>query len=199
MARALAPIVPLRRRGTDVADLSDDALIAACATGDPVARRALFEHHVDAIHRFLRRMWRGNDEAIADLLQTTFLSAYDSLSRFRAGGRVRPWLYGIAANVVRAHGRREGRRLRALAAIASWFRDEPSTTLEPWDRERLARLPDALLALPHDLRAAVVLVDLEGQSAREAAFALDVPEGTIWRRVFHGRRRLRELVEESGR
>jgi DNA-directed RNA polymerase specialized sigma24 family protein len=58
----------------------------------------------------------------------------------------------------------------------------------------LARLPEAIAELPHDLRAAFVLVDLEGEKGTAAAEALDVPEGTLWRRVFHARKALREAL-----
>lgn len=197
--RPLARIVPLRRPGTTVSELGDAALIAAVATADPVARAALFEHNVDAIHRFVARLLHGNAQVVDDLVQATFLAAYRSVGRFRPGGRVRSWLYGIAANVVRDHARREGRRLRAMSTIAEWIRDEPVAAIDPWDRERLARLPAAIDALPHDLKAVLVLVDLEGQSTREASAALGVPEGTIWRRVYHARRRVRAHVDEVPR
>jgi RNA polymerase sigma-70 factor (ECF subfamily) len=199
VSQPLARIIPLRRTGSELSDLGDDALVAACATADPVARAALFEKHVDAVHRFVSRMWRGEPTEIDDLVQATFLAAYRSAGRFQAGGRARSWLYGIAANLTRDHARREGRRVRALSAIAAWYRDEPAVFVDPADRERLARLPDALAALPHDLRVVFVLVDLEGQSSKEAATALGVPEGTVWRRMFHARRRIRAFVDGGDR
>ena len=58
----------------------------------------------------------------------------------------------------------------------------------------LAKLPAAIAALPHDLRAALVLVDLEGERGRDAAATLGIPEGTLWRRVFTARKQLREAL-----
>jgi RNA polymerase sigma factor (sigma-70 family) len=185
-------VVPLRRPGTALADLGDDALVAACATGDAAARAALFERHVDAVHRFVARLW-VDAAAVDDLVQMTFLTAYGAAVRFRAGARARPWLYGIAANLTRSHARREGRRIRALSAFA--HAGEPAVALDPADRDRIARLPAAIEALPHDLRAALVLVDLEGERGKDAAQILGVPEGTLWRRVFHARRAVRTLIE----
>jgi RNA polymerase sigma-70 factor (ECF subfamily) len=189
-------VVPLRRPGTDVADLGDEAVIAACATGDASARAVLFERHVDAVHRFVSRLCY-DAASVDDLVQSTFITAYRAAPRFRAGGRARPWLFGIAANLTRNHTRREGRRVRAMTAFASIDRSEPA--LDPEHRDRIARLPAAIAALPHDLRAALVLVDLEGQSGRDAASVLSVPEGTLWRRVFHARRAVRRFVEEGRR
>jgi RNA polymerase sigma factor (sigma-70 family) len=189
-------VIPIRRPGTDLADLGDEAVLAACATGDAIARAALFERHVDAVHRFVSRL-RSDAAAVDDLVQSTFVEAYRSAGRFRAGGRARPWLFGIAANLTRSHARREGRRIRALSAIAALHRDEPAVAIDPSDRDRIARLPAAIAALPHDLRAALVLVDLEDQSGKIAAAVLRVPEGTLWRRVFHARRAVRRFIEDG--
>src|SRR5262249_25413870 len=96
-------------------DLSDEALVAACITGDPAARGPPVERHVDAVHGFLGRM-RGSDAAeVDDLAQATFLAAFRGAARFR-GGSVRAWLYGIAANLTRNYARREIRRKRLLEA-----------------------------------------------------------------------------------
>ena len=62
------------------------------------------------------------------------------------------------------------------------------------DAETLAKLPAALEALPTDQREAIVLVDLEGQKGCDAAAALGVPEGTLWRRLFHARKALRAAL-----
>jgi RNA polymerase sigma-70 factor (ECF subfamily) len=194
----LARIIPLHRPSADLADLGDAAVVAACATGDGVARAALFERHVDAIHRFTSRMLCGRDGA-DDLVQATFLAAFGAAGRFQAGRSVRSWLYGIAANLVRDHARREGRRRRTLAAVAALYRDEPSVSLDAITRERLARLPAAIAGLSHDHRAALVLVDLEDQAGKDAARALGIPDGTLWRRVFEARRAVRAAVDGGGR
>ena len=194
--QARGVVIPLRRPGTDLTDLGDEAVVAACATGDAIARAALFERHVDAVHRFVSRLW-NDAAAVDDLVQSTFVAAYRAADRVRPGGRARPWLFGIAANLTRSHARREGRRIRALSAIAALHRDEPAVSIDPADRDRIARLPAAIASLPHDLRAALVLIDLEDQSGKVAAAVLRVPEGTLWRRVFHARRAVRRFIEEG--
>jgi RNA polymerase sigma factor (sigma-70 family) len=172
-----------------VEEMSDAGLVAACATGDRAARALLFERHVSAVHRFVARM-RGSDaDAIDDLVQATFLSAFESAGRFE-GERAVGWLYGIAANHVRAYARREIRRKRALVSVAEVAPSARSSS----NAALIARLPEVIASLPHDLRAAFVLVDLEGELGREAAAALGVPEGTLWRRVFHARKALREAL-----
>jgi RNA polymerase sigma-70 factor (ECF subfamily) len=183
-------LVQLRPRATPD-DLSDQALVAACITDDRAARGLLFERHVDAVHRFLGRMRASDAAEVDDLVQATFLAAFRGAARFR-GGSVRAWLYGIAANLTRNYARGEIRRKRALSAVADI---DPAPSLDPGDRHLLARLPAALAALPHDLRAAFILVDLEDQRGADAAAALGVPEGTLWRRLYLARRALRAALD----
>jgi len=173
----------------NVDDLTDEGLVGACATGDRTARALLFERHVDAVHRFVRRMRASDADSVDDLVQNTFVSAFQSAPRFR-GGNVRSWLYGIAFNLVRTYARSEIRRKNAMRIAAELVTDRR----DPGDPATVAHLPGAIATLPPDLRAAFVLVDLEGEQGNAAAFALGIPEGTLWRRVFHARRSLRAAL-----
>jgi RNA polymerase sigma-70 factor (ECF subfamily) len=176
------------RPHTGIEDLSDEGLVAACAAGDRAALALLFERHVYAVHRFVSRMAGTDADAIDDLVQATFVSAYQAAARCR-GTRVRAWLFGIAANHVRGFVRREIRRKHAMRAAAELVAE----TIGPANPD-LARLPGAIAALPHDLRTALVLIDLEGEKGKDAAAALGIPEGTLWRRVFHARQALRAAL-----
>ncbi len=171
-----------------VEDLTDEGLIAACATEDRAARSLLFERHVDQLHRFIRRMRGSDPDSVDDLVQVTFLAAFQGAAKFR-GGHVRGWLFGIASNQVRNYARTEIRRKRALVSVAE-LAPAPRTT----DLMMAARLPEAIAALPHDLRAALVLIDLEGERGHDAAAALGIPTGTLWRRVFEARQALRAAI-----
>ena len=177
------------RPGVAVEELSDEGLVAACATSDRAARALLFERHVDAVHRFIARMRGSDSDVVDDLVQATFLAAFGAAARCTTP-HVRGWLYGIAANVVRNHARGEIRRKAALAVVAQ----QAPVTARTSDPITLARLPAAIAALPHDQRAALVLVDLEGEKGCAAALALGIPEGTLWRRVHHARQALRAAL-----
>jgi RNA polymerase sigma factor (sigma-70 family) len=176
------------RTAVRVEDLTDEGLVAACATGDRTARALLFERHVDAVHRFIARMRSSDADSVDDLVQATFVAAFDAAARYR-GAHVKSWLYGIAANLVRGYARREIRRKHALSVVAEL--SEAHGEVHTTDAALVARLPGAIAELPHDLRAALVLIDLEGERGIDAAAALGVPEGTLWRRVFNARRALR--------
>ncbi len=169
--------------------LSDVGMVAACATGDRAARSMLFERHADALHRFVSHMRGADADEVDDLVQVTFLRAFDAAKRFR-GATAHSWLFGIAANVVKEYARKEIRRKRALGVVA----EELPAVATPRD-PTLSRLPDAIAALGHELRAAFVLVDLEGERGIDAAAALGIPQGTLWRRVFEARTALRRALQ----
>jgi RNA polymerase sigma-70 factor (ECF subfamily) len=189
-------VIPLRRPVTSDSAISEHGLVAACAAGDRAARAMLFERHVDAIHRFVCRM-TGDGDVADDLVQATFLTAYRAAANFRGGSSVRTWLCGIAANVVRTQVRGEMRRRAAMSSVAEHTRD--AVRIEAVEhRQLLGRLPAAIAALPHDLRAAFVMVDLEGARGGEAAAALGIPEGTLWRRLHDARGRLRAALLGGG-
>ena len=126
-----------------VDEMSDAGLVAACAAADRTARALLFERHVDAIHRFVARM-RGSDaDVVDDLVQATFMRAFQGAARFR-GASARSWLFGIAANVVREHARSEIRRKRALSVVAE----------RAAARDRAPRCPLCSRGCPHAIAAA---------------------------------------------
>src|SRR5258706_15975287 len=95
-------------------DMTDERMIAAIGDGDRAACGLLFTRYAEDVHRFVARM-RGSDrDAIQDIVQSVFLAAFRAALRYR-GGSVRAWLFGIAANHVREHARREIRRKHLLS------------------------------------------------------------------------------------
>ncbi|MCW5801253.1 MAG: RNA polymerase sigma factor [Deltaproteobacteria bacterium] len=194
-------IVPLRRldeRRAAMSEISDEALLAACAVGESAALGALFDRHHEAIFRLASRLLRTDPSEIDDLVQTTFLEAWRSASRYSGNGTVRSFLFGIAANTVRHHVRSAQRR---RTAIADWR--PPSGSTSPDDAavraQQVSRLAAALDELPHDLRVAYVLCDLEDVPGVEAAELLGVRAGTLWRRLHDARRALRAAIEGDRR
>jgi RNA polymerase sigma-70 factor (ECF subfamily) len=176
------------RPDAGIDELGDEGLAAACATGDRAAQSLVFERHVAAVYRFVARMRGSDPTSIDDLVQATFIEAFRSASRFR-GPRLQSWLFGIAANVLRSHVRREISRKRVLALAAA---PEPSALHD--EQPDLAKLQAAIAALPRKLREVIVLVDLEGESGPDAAAALGIGEATLWRRLARAREKLRAAL-----
>ncbi|HEY0838958.1 MAG TPA: RNA polymerase sigma factor [Vulgatibacter sp.] len=175
---------------------SDEALVAACAGGDRAALSTLFHRHSEALYRFLARLSGVQDRDLDDLVQATFVAVSRSAARFSGSSSVRTWIFGIAANLARKHVRSEVRGRSAhssLETIPVAGPLQPDAAAE--HRQALARIDAALEALPHDLKAVFVMCVIEGASGKDAAEALGVREGTLWRRLHEARTALREAVE----
>jgi RNA polymerase sigma-70 factor (ECF subfamily) len=181
----------------------DDASAIARSLDDPHEFAVIFERHFDEIHRYLRRRHpREADELAADV----FTAAFDGRSRYRAiGDSARPWLYGIASNLLAKRRRSEQRALRAHARAggrAEQPGDEYEAALERADAERLsAAVAAALSRLRAPERDTLLLYALSDLSYEEVAFALDVPIGTVRSRLARARARaskdLGALIEEE--
>lgn len=185
------------RRSDDA--LSDVQLISACAEGDAAAFSTLFDRHHRPVYRFLARLSTTDADALDDLVQATFLTAWRSAAKFRGDSAVRTWLFGLARNTARHHARGAGRRRRLRLAFGARPRPAPAPT--PADRaahrQTLDRLQAALAELPDTLREAFVLCRLEGVPGPEAAQALGIPNGTLYRRLHDARRRLSAALSED--
>jgi RNA polymerase sigma factor (sigma-70 family) len=170
-----------------------DAEAIAASLSEPRAFVDVFERHFDAIHRYLRR--RVGDAIADELTAQTFAQAFEHRKRFD-GRRLdaRPWLYGIAHNLLRHHYRDEERALRAYAR----------TDVDPIHESAAdaglpgAEVADALAALSPGERDVLLLVAWAELEYAEVAEALGIPVGTVRSRLNRARGRIRELLERSG-
>jgi RNA polymerase sigma-70 factor (ECF subfamily) len=173
---------------------SDAHLIAGSVT-DPELFAALFDRHASAVHRYLGR--RVGDLA-DDLLSETFLVAFRRRAAYRADHvDVRPWLFGIATNLVHGHARTERRRYRALARTGV----DPATAAGSEDvhaRVDAAALRGPLAAALAGLKERdrdVLLLFAWGQLGyEEIAAVLEVPVGTVRSRLNRARRQTRAVL-----
>jgi RNA polymerase sigma factor (sigma-70 family) len=178
--------------------LPTDAELMAGSVADPEQFAALFDRHATAVHRYLGRRV---GELADDLLSETFLIAFRRRSAYRAERvDVRPWLLGIATNLVHAHARTERRRYRALARSGA----EPATSAGSDDanaRVDAAALRGPLAAALAGLKERdrdVLLLFAWGQLGYdEIATVLDVPIGTVRSRLNRARRQTRAALAPS--
>ena len=157
----------------------------------------LVMRHADGVYVVLRRFGLDDDEA-RDVAQETFLRAWRGLPRFEGRARFFTWLYRIAYNEAQ---RRLSKRPPAGAVVSTEDRplddlaaDAPGPDEEVEREELRDALAAALRELPVDLRAPVVLRDVEGLSTREAASVLDLGEAAFKSRLHRGRMALRRLL-----
>jgi RNA polymerase sigma-70 factor, ECF subfamily len=194
----MTEILPFRRRTSGQDELSDEALVAACSVGDPAALGTLFDRFHHDVRRLLARISTVSSDELDDLVQKTFIEIRRSAHAFRRESNVRSWIFGIAANVCRHHLRSADRRKRALALLKEVEHPRlrrPDELAE--EKQLLARVIEALPAMPHDLRVAFVLCEIEELSGVEAAKVLGLREGTLRRRLHDARKMLRRAIEEG--
>jgi RNA polymerase sigma-70 factor (ECF subfamily) len=190
-------LLPLRRARAVPSELSDEALVAACSVGDAAALGALYDRFQPQVWRFLARMTgRRGVEDLDDLVQSTFLAVPGAAVRYRGGASVRTWLFAIAANIARRHVHGQLRQQVAINRLAELPAEPAARPDESTERrDLLVRVRSALDSLPHDLRVAFVMCEVEEIAGREAARVLDIPEGTLWRRLHDARRAVRAAVD----
>ena len=163
---------------------------------EPDAFGTIFERHFSAVHRYAQR--RAGADAADEIASETFLVAFDQRRRFRGDQTdARPWLLGIATNLLRRHWRAEQRQLKAFARtleLAPVRGDDAIVTdrCEAWDGQTLAR---ALAKLSRDDRDALLLFVWSDLSYRQIASALAVPVGTVRSRIARARRQMRARIE----
>jgi RNA polymerase sigma-70 factor (ECF subfamily) len=163
--------------------VEDADLIGRSLHGDGEAFEALFHRHYPEIHRFLRA--RVGSDAADDLAAETFTTAFRRRGDYDLCHReARPWLYGIAVNLLRAHRRAEQRWLRGRAHLAG---ADPAGS-EPGISSATA---EALLALTLDERNLILLFAWVDLSYEQLSAVLDVPVGTIRSRLNRTRGKLR--------
>jgi len=198
--RSSGKLLPLRRTAGDVGEMSDEALLAACATGDAAALGSLFDRFHLRVYRFAGRLPTTDDLARDDLVQATFLEVARTAAKFRGSSSVETWILGVAANVarhqLRGEMRRRARQARYLESLSA-ASVQPDEAVER--QRRLARIADAIAALSHDHQVAFILCDLEQIPGAEVARALSIPEGTLWRRLHTARKAIRAALERSER
>ena len=179
----------------------DEELVDRWQRGDAGAFEELVRRHEGRVFRLLVRMLGSRHEA-EDVAQETFLSLHRHGHRFRREARFSTFVYRVAANAALNRRRSLGRsraREQELAVRQAAGDDLPSGPRSPSDAAEGSQVQEqvqrALLELPPDLRAAVVLYDIEGQSYRDIATALEIPEGTVKSRIHRARAALRDLLK----
>ncbi len=169
---------------------TDAELIAGAAT-DPAAFATIFDRHYDIVYRYAAaRLGPHDGEEIA---AQTFLVALERIDRYDLSRpNARPWLFGIATNLVRHHNRRAGRTLRAHARLRAGLGRPDDDETSVIDLQQDARpMLAAIEALPRGERDVLLLFAWADLGYEEIAAALEVPVGTVRSRLHRARTTLR--------
>jgi RNA polymerase sigma-70 factor (ECF subfamily) len=175
----------------------EDELVERLARGDSAALAAAYDAHEHAVRAFARRLV-GSSAAAEDLVHDVFVALPNAVKKFEGRSSLRTFILSVAVNYARNARRATARRLGAMERLHVEPKNESESPEELEERRRLAELLSRLLdELPLDQRVAVVLCMIEERTSVEAAQIAGVPEATIRTRLFHARRKLREMFERE--
>ena len=150
---------------------------------------------LDLVYNLARRIAAGRDE-VEDLVQETYLRAFEAWVRRRRPRKVEPWMATICLNAGRSRLRRAWNR--EIPTDLEPLQPDPASVEDEVMRElRRSVVHDALGQLPPEQRVAIALMDLTGLTAAEVARITGSPRGTVLARVHRGRKRLAEMLEGS--
>jgi RNA polymerase sigma factor (sigma-70 family) len=178
---------------SEPAQTSDADLLRQLAGGEIGALGELYDRYREPVRHFVARA-TSDAEDVDDLVHATFLAAAKSASRYDGRPSCRPWLVGIAAQLLR----RRRRSFRTLFTVLSSLRRIRASTTDPRPAlQARAEVEQALSHISEAKRTTLLLAEVEGLSCAEIAGALGVPIGTVWTRLHAARRELHEALEEG--
>jgi RNA polymerase sigma-70 factor (ECF subfamily) len=173
--------------------LTDNELIQRVLSGDTSAERALYDAHVDRVHRLAYRL-AGDADLAQDFTQEAFVRAFSKLHEFQGRSAFSTWLHSITVSVsLNALRKVKKIRTREIGLDDS----EPAyVTKREAEPDLKQRLKNAIASLPEHYRSVFVMYDMEGYSHEEIGTALGVPVGTSKARLSRAREKLREELAD---
>ena len=186
--------------------LDEETLVMAASKGDLDAFNQLVLTHQNMVYNHVYS-FLGDPDAADDVVQNSFLRAFQGLNGFR-GGSFRCWLLKIATNsaydLLRCSHRRptqplfpereDGEELKST----SWLVDPTASLQETVDMNELSEdIRDLMEELPETYRNVLILVDLYQFDYQEAAESLRIPIGTVKSRLARARFQMKELLQKS--
>lgn len=192
----------------DVAFPDEVTLLEGLRAGDAAAFRGLVELNSANVYNIALKLLADEHEA-EDVLQETFLSAFEAIARFEGRSKLSTWLYRIAynASLMRLRKRKQmtsfsldsppGEDDETLASpsrhLVDWTAVPDDQLLTTEAREEMDR---AIAKLPETLRSTFVLRDIQGLSGIETAEVLGITVQAVKNRLHRARLQLRDRLSD---
>lgn len=190
------------KRGAQLESGVETALLERCKKHDPEAFGRLVDAYQNRVFGFVRRMVPDVEEA-ADIVQDTFIRAFQAINRFDGRSSLRTWLFRIAHNLCVDRSRKVDRSPQEFRIDAVAEEDEkfefPDTRWNPeglvLDTELMDLVERGIGSMSEKLRSVLLLHDKEDMSYEEIANVLNLPIGTVKSRLFLARAHLQAALE----
>ena len=179
----------------------DKMLIERAQRGDRAAFEQIVRRHQGAVYGYLRARLLQTSDA-EDLTQEVFLRCYLARARFDSGSLVRPWLFGIARNVLREHVREVKRRKEAGWTELCLELEELAPQRDDQEQEYdafLRHLPVCLQSLGQSARQALDLHYASKLRLAEIGQQLKRSEGAVKLLMYRARQALKRCLDAKPR
>src|SRR6188508_917345 len=177
-----------------------DALIERCLAGNQDAWARIVRQHWRKVFNVAYKFTGKHDEA-EDLTQDIFVKIFKSLHTFDRRANFQTWLISISRNLCIDHYRSVRKERETIdrdvdANELSPLSHDPGPVAALEQQDRVVLLKQAMGALPHTLRTAVLMRDIQELSYQEIADKLRLPEGTVKSRINRGRTELARQIRK---
>ena len=193
---------------TNGISITESQLLEGLRNGDPAAYRLFVELNSASVYNVALKLL-GDEQEAEDVLQETFLSAFEAIDSFESRSKLSTWLYRIAynASLMRLRKRKQmtafsldrppldddGTRVPASRELVDWSTVPDDELLTAEAREEMDR---AIAELPESLRSTFVLRDIHGLSGAETAEVLGITVQAVKTRLHRARLRLRDRLSD---
>lgn len=193
------------RENASQSSLEDDKLVELAIGGDESAYKELADKYRKALYFHIMKMIK-NREQIEDLVQETFVKAFDNLNTYNTNYAFSTWIYRIATNHTIDYLRKKKLQTVSMdepvktksGEMEMQFRDESSGTDRNIIRkQRQTMVRNAIDDLPKKYRRVIEMRHMEEKSYQEIAELLDLPLGTVKAHIFRARELLYKALKDK--
>lgn len=189
-------------------EVIDQILIRRLQHGEDLALNEIMARYQQELHRYAYRFVGDADEA-ADMVQEVFVRVYLKRSKYKPKGKFRAWLYAITGNLCRDWIR--ARKRRPLHYVEQVFDSQfsgnvyldqmqkpgPDPSQVMMADEKQLRMMRAIDSLPTDLKQALILFSLEGNTQEETGILLGCSVKAVESRVYRAKKQLKKYLQNS--
>ena len=181
----------------DLDALANKDLVQKMRQGEDGAYQKVMDQWGKRVYNFARRF--ANDDHFAnEVVQQTFIHAFEKIDQLKDPAKLQSWLYRIASNNCISQGRRIARRRRLEEENGLMNKPDPANPSQIIEHQELREMVlKVLQMIPPEQRQVIIMKEYEGLKFREIAEILDASENTIKARMYYGLDAMRKIMIQN--